>query len=117
MEEKLERFYFQEPEELKACLLAIRSLILSVSDELSETVKYGMPCFTLHGQHLCYLWMEKNSNQPYILFVDGNLLNHPDLTDGGRKRMKTLLMDHKCDLPEETVRSLIREAIDLRRPM
>jgi hypothetical protein len=63
----------------------------------------------------CYLWIDKKSQEPYILFVEGNNLDHPMLEAGSRKRMKTLPVPANQDLPIETIQQLFNEALDLYR--
>ncbi|MFT7591627.1 MAG: hypothetical protein ACI9UJ_001551, partial [bacterium] len=72
----LDDFYLSKPEPNKSCLLALRDIILQANLGLSETVKYGMPCFCLGKKAVCYLWIDKATHWPYILFVDGNQLSH-----------------------------------------
>ena len=105
-------FYLDKNEPIRGCLLAIRDILLE--NNLSETVKYGMPCFQFDGKALCYLWTDKDSGQPYILFVDGQLLTHPRLEAGKRKRMKILRIDPNEDLPLELLNGLFSQCKKLR---
>jgi len=100
-----DRFYLEKDEPLKSCLLALRAIILSKNLEVFETKKYGMPCFCFRGKAFCYLWIDKKTGQPYILFVEGNLLNHPHLESGDRKRMKIFRVDPGADLPKKVIES------------
>ena len=113
MKEKLEHFYFDKEEPNKSCLLALRDIILQHHSEFSETVKYGMPCFTFQGKAICYLWTDKKTHEPYILFVDGNKIEHPDLESGERSRMKILRINPIIDIPINTVHTIMQLALDL----
>lgn len=107
-------YYASQPEPVQGCLLALRAHILAQAGagEISEAWSYGMPFFQYRGRRLCYLWTQKSDGQPYVGFVDGTLLDHPDLVSAGRKRMKILLVDPQADLPVATLHTLLRQAID-----
>ena len=61
----------------------------------------------------CYLWTEKKTGEPYMLFVEGRFLNHPQLEAGSRSRMKILKVDANADLPIDLIQLLLAEALDL----
>jgi len=107
-----DEFYHRQEEPNKSCLLALRKIILS-HDGITETKKYGMPCFCYHAKMMCYLWTDKKTNEPYILFVDGNKMDHPALETGSRARMKILRINPSEDLPVETIQALLTQAIGL----
>jgi hypothetical protein len=86
-------------------------IILQSKAEISETTKYGMPCFCIGKKPILYLWTDKKSSYPYILFVDGRLLDHPSLESGNRSRMKTLPVDPNKNMPINLINKLLREII------
>ena len=86
-------------------------IILQSKAEISETTKYGMPCFCIGKKPILYLWADKKSSYPYILFVDGRLLDHPSLESGNRSRMKTLPVDPNKNMPINLINKLLREII------
>lgn len=94
----LDQFYIQHSEPNASCFLALRDIILRYDEAISETKKYGMPCFVYKNKALCYFWSDKKTNEPYILFVDGTLLDHSALETGDRKRMKILRIDPTKDI-------------------
>ena len=106
-------FYLNQPEPNKSCLMGLRELIIQFDSEISETVKYGMPCFTFKNKALCYLWTDKKTRDPYILMVDGNLINHPALETGDRARMKILRIDPTKDLPVEDIHEILKAGIQI----
>ena len=67
--------------------------------------------FYFKGKMLCYLWIHKKYKQPYIGFVDGGLIDHPDLLQEKRARMKILLVEPEVDLPIEIVKTILTSAI------
>jgi hypothetical protein len=112
---QLQDFYHKKPETVKGCLLALRDIILAQDEQITETVKYGMPCFCYKKKMFCYLWTDKKSGEPYILMVEGRHLQHPGLKKGGRSRMKIFRFDSNLDIPVDEVKRLLDEALDLYR--
>jgi hypothetical protein len=115
MLEELYNYYFNKEEPNKSCLLALRSIILEQNKNITETQKYKMPCFCYKNKMFCYLWTDKKTDEPYILFVEGMHLNHPDLEKGDRSRMKIFRINPNSDLPIQTIVQLLNEALDLYR--
>ncbi|MFD2823360.1 DUF1801 domain-containing protein [Lacinutrix iliipiscaria] len=110
-----DNFYLNQEEPNRSCLLLLRDLILNQDQDTSETRKYSMPCFCYKNKMFCYLWIDKKSHEPYILFVEGKHLNHSELEVGSRKRMKTLRINPNEDVPITKITNLINEALDLYR--
>ncbi len=69
--------------------------------------------FCFEEKPFCYLWIDKKIKEPYILFVDGNKIVHPDLEVGNRSRMKILRVNPKIDLNAELIKILISEAVKI----
>lgn len=115
MVEELYNYYLEQKEPQKSCLFALRDIILKQDVDVSETIKYGMPCFCYKKKMFCYLWTDSKTNEPYILFVEGKLLNNPELETGKRSRMKILRINPTEDLPLALIESLLNEALDLYR--
>ena len=109
----LENFYLKKKEPERSCLLALRSIILEQDENISETVKYGMPCFVYKKKMFCYLWTDKKTGEPYILFVEGKYLDHPLLETGNRSRMKILRLNPNEDLHMEVINELLSQALEL----
>jgi len=71
-------FYLDKKEPNKSCLLALRDIILNQDENVSETKKYGMPCFCYKKKMFCYLWIDNKTNEPYSLFVEWQRLEQRD---------------------------------------
>lgn len=110
-----EDFYLTKQEPNKSCLLALRGIILKQDENITETKKYGVPCFCYKKKAFVYLWVDKKTTEPYILFVEGTHLNHSDLEIGKRSRMKILRVDSNKDIPIKTLDYLLQTALDLYR--
>lgn len=113
--DNFDEYYLNKEEPNKSCLLALRSLILNLGDDVTETKKYGMPCFCFKKKMFCYLWTDKKTDEPYILFVEGARLDHSDLEKGNRSRMKIFRINPNADLPVQRIEKLLNEALDLYR--
>lgn len=110
-----DKYYLDEQEPNKSCLLSLRKIILEQDEAVSETRKYGMPCFCYQKKTFCYLWTDKKTDKPYILFVEGKHLEHPQLEKGNRSRMKIFRVEPSKDLPLRTIELLLNKALDVYR--
>lgn len=115
MMNKLDSFYDNKEEPIRSCLLALQSLILEQDSDVTETMKYGMPCFCYRNKMFCYLWVDKKTNEPYMLMVEGKHLHHPSLEAGSRKRMKIFRVDPTRDFPLESIELILNQVLDLYR--
>lgn len=115
MLQELDNYYLNKEEPNKTCLLALRSIILDQDKDITETQKWGMPCFCYKKKMFCYLWTDKKTNEPYILMVEGKYLDHPELEEGNRSRMKIFRINPNKDLPIRKIESLLQKALDLYR--
>ena len=110
---ELNSFYLEKNEPNRSCLLALRSIILGRDSDITETRKYGMPCFCYKNKMFSYLWVDKKTDEPYILMVEGKHLDHLALEIGNRKRMKILRVNPNKDLPIDTIRDILDQALEL----
>lgn len=110
---EVDNYYLNKKEPNQSCLLALRSIILNQDKFITETQKYGMPCFCYNKTVFCYLWTDKKTDEPYILFVEGKLLNFPELEAGKRSRMKIFRVNPNKDLPLKSIKNILQKALDL----
>jgi len=108
-------FYLSKDEPVKSCLLALRKIIIEQDEYVSETQKWGMPCFCYKKKMFCYLWTDKKTDEPYIMLVEGKFIEHPQLETGNRSRMKIFRVNPNEDLPLQTINILLTKALDLYR--
>lgn len=114
MVSELDNFYLQKAEPEKSCFLALKDIILKHDSQITAEWKYKLPFFYYKGKMLCYLWIHKKFKKPYIGFVDGNLIDHTDLLQEKRAKMKILLIDQNEDLPIDKINLILNQAIKLR---
>jgi hypothetical protein len=110
---EMDSWYLKQEEPLKSCLLALRSIILNWDPAITAMWSYGMPTFCYKGRRVCYLWVHKKLKQPYIGMIDGNKMDHPQLIQEKRSRMKILLVDMEKDIPIDLIDKLLKQAISL----
>lgn len=111
----LDNFYEQQEEPIRGCLLALRSIIVTQDENVTATLKYGMPCFCYKGKMFVFLWVHKKLHQPYILIVEGEHFNEAFLLQEKRSRMKIMLFDADKDIPVKKVKDILKKALDLYR--
>lgn len=112
---ELDNYYLKKEEPNRSCLLALRSIILEQDKNITETQKWGMPCFCYKKKMFCYLWTDKKTDKPYILMVEGKYFDHPELEEGDRSRMKIFRVNPNIDLPVKVIESVLQKALDLYR--
>jgi hypothetical protein len=111
----IDNYFLQKEEPIKSCLQFLRDHILKQNDAITEAWKYGMPFYCYDGKMFCYLWVHKTLDKPYLGLVDGHQINHPDLLQEKRARMKIFLIDPTKDIPVGKLNTLLKLAIDLRK--
>jgi hypothetical protein len=110
---EMDLFYLRKEEPVKSCLIALREIILRQDAEITAAWKYGMPFFCYRGKMFCYLWVHKTFKQPYLGFVEGKYLNHPDLLIEKRARMKIFLLNPDKDLPLKIIEAILNQSLNL----
>ena len=108
-----DNYFMQQDEPYRGCLLALRSIILSHDEGITESLKYGMPFYTYNGRMFCYLWTHKKYRQPYLGIVEGKWVDHPLLLQEKRARMKILLTDPEQDIPADLINSMLEQLLRL----
>jgi hypothetical protein len=111
----VDNYFLHQPEPEKSCLLALRTLVLSVDKNITEAWKYGMPFYCYHGKMFCYLWTHKKLGQPYLGIVEGGKINHPLLLQEKRARMKIMLVDPAKDIPVTAIKGILKKALTFYR--
>ncbi|MDM1046091.1 DUF1801 domain-containing protein [Myroides sp. 1354] len=109
----VDSFYFKQTEPNKSCLLALRSFILQQDAQITESLKWGTPCFSYRNRMFCFLALTKMPQLPYLLIVEGHRIEHPVLEAGTRKRMKSLTLDPTTDLPLTQIQEILTTTLNL----
>jgi Domain of unknown function (DU1801) len=109
----IDNYFLQKEEPDKSCLQFLREHILCLDENITETWRYGAPFYNYNGKRFCYLWIHKKLRQPYIGFIQGAKINHPDLLKEKRVKMKILLVDPAKNIPVKKINAILKEAIAL----
>jgi hypothetical protein len=109
----IDNYFLLQEEPHKSCLQFLRNHILQLDTHISEAWKYGMPFYCYNGKMFCYLWVHKKYLQPYIGIVEGKLIEHPDLLQEKRARMKILLIDPAKDIPVAKINGIMKKVLKL----
>lgn len=115
MIKETDQYYLTKEEPNQGCLLALRQIIFDQDKNISEALKWKLPCFMYKNKMFCFLSIDKKTNKPYLLMVEGNRLSHPQLEQGNRSRMKVLNINPNQDLPINDIQLILDEALDLYR--
>lgn len=110
---EIDQFYFDKKEPVKACLLALKTIISNYNKSFSHQWKYRLPCFMHQDQIFCYLWIDKKSQFPYIAIGKGVKIDHPDLIQGNRTFVKLLMINPERDIPIDTIYTIFDMAMEL----
>lgn len=106
----IQEYFYRIEEPDRSTLLFLRKKILeSDTENITETLSFGLPFFKYKKKMLCYLYFSKKHQQHYVSFYHGDKLDHPLLLQEGRKKFKILLINMNEDLPVELILGLINE--------
>ncbi|MFA6151479.1 MAG: DUF1801 domain-containing protein [Chitinophagaceae bacterium] len=107
----IDQFYLLQNEPEKSVFEFLRTCILSQNQSITESLKYGMPFFSINGKMFCYVWFHKKLKQPYLGIVEGGKIHHPDLIQEKRSRMKILLINPDKDIPLKKIEFILNETL------
>ena len=107
----INQYYENLEEPNRSFLLALRVIVLGLDSRIQECWKYKMPFYCINKKMFCYFWKDRKTNIPYLGLVKGHLLNHAELEQGDRKKMKVLPIDPLADMPIDLILSVLKEAI------
>jgi hypothetical protein len=106
----IQEYFYRIEEPARSTLLFLRTKILeSDTENITETLSFGLPFFKYKKKMLCYLYYSKKHKKHYISFYHGDRLHHPELIQEGRKKFKILLIDMDDDVPVEFILNLVKE--------
>lgn len=109
----IDQFYTLQNEPEKSVFEFLRTYILSQNQSITESLKYGMPFFSINGKMFCYVWFHKKLKQPYLGIVEGGKIDHPELIQENRSRMKILLINPDKDIPLKKIEFILKETLKL----
>ena len=111
----VDNWFSKQDEPAKNCLQFSRQHILKQNPCVIEKWQYGMPFYYCNGRRFCYLWVHKKLQQPYPGIVEGQKIQHPELVQEKRTRMKIFLVDSNKNVPVRKINVILKEALKLCR--
>lgn len=99
----IDNFFLSREEPDRGCFMALREIIKAWDVEITEHWKYSVPFYYFKGKPFCYLYKNKTSIHPYIGIARAHKINHPDLFQGSRKKMKVLEIDVNKEIPTQII--------------
>ncbi|MFC3160292.1 protein of unknown function (DU1801) [Chryseobacterium arachidis] len=106
----IQEYFYRIEEPDRSTLLFLRRKILeSDTENITETLSFGLPFFKYKKKMLCYFYFSKKHQKHYVSFYHGDKLDHPLLLQEGRKKFKILLIDMNEDLPLQLILEFIDE--------
>ena len=112
---EIDSYFLKKDEPIRSCLLFLRDFILTYDDKITEVWHYRMPFYFYKGKRFCYLWVQKKGQLPYVGIVDGKFIEHPNLIQEERTRMKIFLIDPQKDIPLKILRSVLNTSLKLHK--
>lgn len=111
MNKELENYYLKQPEPIQGCLLALKSIILSISKEISHRRAYQIPFFYYKEKKLAFLWVNRKRLLLGIV-TDKSMLEFPE---GVRRKdnYETMIIDPNEDIPLEEIIGMLHRQINL----
>ena len=111
MNSQLDEFYMSKSNPQQGCLLALRDLILAYHPSICKAWKWDLPFFTIKNKNFCYLSLDKKTKQPYVAFLAGYKMHHPQLYQGNRKMVKLFYVNAEQDIDRHTLHEIMNEAL------
>jgi len=108
---ELNNFYLKQKEPNRSCFMALREIILSFNNDITEEWKYKLPFFCYKKKMFCYLWQDKKTNEPYVGIVRSKNIVHTKLIQGKRKQMKAYYINPLEDINIEELLEILNEAL------
>jgi hypothetical protein len=96
---------------LREIAQTLRLLVLQAVPDVSESIKWGVPCYERSGK-VCYL--AANKGHINLGFFNGAGLNNPDgLIEGTGEKMRHVKVRKPEDIRPDVFAALVQEAVRL----
>lgn len=111
MPSELENYYLKQTEPIQSCLLAIKSIIMSINPLITHERKYQIPFFYYKGKKLSYLWVTKKKLQ--VGFIEDKCLQEPIEGVRLKDRYQSIIVNPNEDIPMEIIVENLKGLIHL----
>lgn len=105
----LEYYYDKQNDETKACLLALKSIIMSVDPQIVHFRKYQIPFFRYKNFGISFLWVNKKNI--LLGFVVDKKVIPQENTKRQKDGISTLEINPLEDIPIDEIKHHIKELI------
>ncbi|MGY5351381.1 DUF1801 domain-containing protein [Wenyingzhuangia sp. IMCC45533] len=109
----IDDFFEKLEEPNQSVFLFLKNFISDYHPEIRVYFKWRLPYLYYKEKPLCYIWKEKVSNEPYLGFAKGHLMNHPKLISGKRTTIKILRVPSHQNIDVKTIAEILDEALQL----
>ena len=107
----VEDYIQKQPESKRTLLFALRDLIKETAPELSESLKWGQPCYGANS-NVCYLATQ--TNHINFGFFNGSQLPDPEkLLEGTGAQMRHIKVRNEADIKEKPFQEIIKAGFAL----
>jgi hypothetical protein len=111
MNRELENYYLKQPEPIQGCLLALKSIILSVNKEVSHRRSFQIPFFYYKEKKLAFLWV--NRKQLLLGIVTDSSLFERQKGTRRKNQFETIVIDPNEDIPVKEIIKRLQGQIKL----
>lgn len=108
--ENIDDYIASQPEHIQRILQKVRVVIQSVAPNAEETIKWGMPYFTVVGENLCGFAAQKK----HISFFPGEaaVIEFGIRLEGYKASKGTIQLPYDKPLDEKLIADMIRWRLD-----
>ena len=109
MEKTVDAFIAREPEDIRAMLEQLRSIIRSVVPDAVEKISYQVPCYMYHGMLVAF---RVNKNGISFITMNPKMLGaYADNLKGYKYSGSTIHITPKQEMPVTLLEKLIRQRV------
>ncbi|MDF3026639.1 MAG: hypothetical protein K0S23_946 [Fluviicola sp.] len=106
----LDSYYDKQESTIKECLLALKSIILSVDKNVVHTRKYQIPFFCYKEFNLGFLWV--NKKRILVGFVEDKKILSLPLKGRGKHNVTTFEVNPLEDIPVDKIKQTFKQLIE-----
>jgi len=111
---EIEFFFESLPEEKRVLALHLREFLLSVSDEIHESIKWGNLTFSKGKTHLIFIYTYKSVSYLNIGFTKATSLEDPlNLFIGSGKGMRHVKVKSMNEINYKQLKSWLMQSLQL----
>lgn len=106
---ELDSYYEKQDAMVRECLFALKSIILSVDDNITHIRKYRIPFFCYKEFNLGFLWVHRK--KIIVGFIEDKKILCQPTTGKRRDKVMTIRINPLEDIPLDYIKNSIKELI------